>query len=95
MTKTATRIPMPRILSHKQIEARKFWRLADSTDEGRDALRQRLAEDIAAWEAAGNKATEVPIGVSGIKGSMLPYYIKAQANGLKKIRNPKKESEGV
>jgi hypothetical protein len=34
----------------------------------------------------------VPIGVSGIKGSVLPYYIKAQANGLKKIRNPRKQT---
>jgi hypothetical protein len=95
MTKTATRIPMPKTLSPKQIDARKFWRLADSTDEGRDALRQRLAEDVAAWEAAGNKVTEVPIGVSGIKSGVFASYAKAQASGLKKLNAVKKEeSEG-
>lgn len=82
---------MPRVLGRKQIEARKFWRLTDSTDEDRETVRQRLAEEVAAWEAAGNKVTSVPIGASGIKGSVFASYAKAQANGLKKIKNPKKE----
>lgn len=82
---------MPRILGRKQIEARKFWRLTDSADEDRETLRKRLAEEVAAWEAAGNKVTEVPLGASGIKGSVFASYAKAQANGLKKIKNPKQE----
>ena len=82
---------MPRVLGRKQIEARKFWRLTDSTDEDRDTLRNRLAEEVAAWQAAGNKIKEVPIGTSAIKGNVFASYAKAQANGLKKIKNPKKD----
>lgn len=82
---------MPRVLGRKQIEARKFWRLTDSTDEDRDTLRNRLAEEVAAWQAEGNKIKEVPIGTSAIKGNVFASYAKAQANGLKKIKTPKKE----
>lgn len=84
---------MPRVLSNKQIDARRFWALSDSEDPDRDALRKEIASDVAAWEAAGGKTQQIPIGVSGIKGSVFASYAKAQANGLKKIRNPKKEGE--
>jgi hypothetical protein len=91
MTKTATRIPMPKTLSPKQIDARKYSRLTDSKSEERELIRARLVGEVAKWEAAGNKVTEVPIGVSGIKGSVLPSYAKAQASGLKKLNTVKKE----
>lgn len=84
---------MPKTLSPKQIDARKFWRLADSTDEGRDALRQRLAEDVAAWEAAGNKATQVPIGQTAYNINGGVTMAKYRENGLKKIKNPTKDKE--
>ena len=83
---------MPKTLSPKQIEARKYSRLTDINSEERELLRAQLTEEIAKWEAAGNKVTEVPIGVSGIKGGVFASYAKAQANGLKKIRNPRKEA---
>jgi len=83
---------MPRVLTHKQIEARKFWRLADSANEERETLRQRLAEEVAAWEAAGNKATEVPIGQTAYAANGSTTMAKYRENGLKKIKNPRKEN---
>jgi hypothetical protein len=95
MTKTATRIPMPKTLSPKQIDARKYSRLTDSKSEERELLRARLVGEVAKWEAAGNKVTEVPIGVSGIKSGVFASYAKVQASGLKKLNAVKKEeSEG-
>jgi hypothetical protein len=92
MTKTATRTKMPNILSPKQIEARKFWRVADSLDDDRETLRRKLEAEVIAWQAAGNTITEVPIGMSGVKGNVFAAYIKGQINGLKKIKNPRKDS---
>ncbi len=65
---------MPKTLSPKQIDARKYSCLTDSKSEERELLRQRLGAEVAAWEAAGNKVTEVPIGVSGIKSGVLASY---------------------
>jgi len=82
---------MPRVLGRKQIEARKFWRLTDSTDEDRDTLRNRLAEEVAAWVAAGGKITDVPIGKTAYTTNGGATMAKYRENGLKKIKNPKKE----
>jgi len=81
---------VPRVLSNKQIEARKFSRLIDSGEVDREALRNKLAEEVAAWEAAGGKVQQIPIGASGIKGSVFASYAKTQVNGLKKDKGPKK-----
>jgi hypothetical protein len=64
-----------------------------SEDARKRALRKQIAAETAAWEAAGGKIQQVPIGASGIKGGVYASYAKAQASGLKKIRNPKNEDE--
>jgi hypothetical protein len=81
---------MPRILSPKEIEARKFWRLTDSTDDDKEVLRSALGTEVSAFLASGGKVVTVPVGVSGIKASVFASYAKAQANGLKKLNVPKK-----
>ena len=83
---------MPKTLSPKQIDARKYSRLTDSVNEDRELLRQKIAAEVAAWEAAGNKATEVPIGASGYTMNGGITMAKYRENGLKKLNTPKKEA---
>lgn len=82
---------MPKTLSPKQIDARKYSRLTDSKSEERELLRQRLGAEVAAWEAAGNKVTEVPIGASGYTMNGGTTMAKYRENGLKKLNVAKKE----
>ena len=83
---------MPKTLSPKQIDARKYSRLTDSKSEERELLRARLVGEVAKWEAAGNKVTEVPIGVSGYTMNGGITMAKYRENGLKKLNTPKKEA---
>lgn len=62
----------------------------DTISSSRKAQRAQIEAEVKKWLKAGNKITQVPIGVSGITGSVFASYAKAQANGLKKIKTEKK-----
>lgn len=58
----------------------------NTRSSSRQAQRDKLAAEVEKWRKAGNKITQVPIGVSGYADTVLAPY---RANGLKKINNPK------
>lgn len=84
---------MPRTLSPKEINQRKFWRAIDNTIKDKEQFRKDLEADIAAWEAAGGKVYQAAVGESGYTMSGGLVLAKYRENGLKKLNAPKKDTE--
>lgn len=82
---------MPRAFDRTLSKDRGFWRLTGSRDADREALRKSLDEQVSAWEAAGNKVAQVPMGQSGYASSGSIPTSKYREKGLKKLNTPKKE----
>ena len=77
---------MPKRLTPKQVNDNKRSHFpVDHIVLERAGKRAELEDEVQAFLRKGGVVQEIPVGASGLKGSVFPQYAKSQNNGLIKI----------